>query len=131
MIGIHHDLEAARRLQPLTVHGLPHCIHVPGPCLDNGLRPHPEADEGGFRRAICDFIPLPGEGRPHFHERFVFRRLDRIEVIPGRQMPDGDNAHVEQFALADGESDDWNRVGVDMLGREFPVEIYVRIPIDG
>jgi len=101
MIGVHHNLEAARRLYPLTVHGLPHCIHVRGPRLDNGLRPHPEANEGGFHRVICDFISLPGEVCPHFHERVVFCRLDRIEVIPGREVPDGDNARGEQFAHAE------------------------------
>src|SRR5205807_10017625 len=131
LIGVHRNLESTRRLYPLTVHSLPHCIHGRGRRLDNGLRSHPEANEGGFHRVICDFISLPGEVCPHCHERFVFCRLDRIEVIPGRQVPDGDNAHVEQFALADGESHDWNRVGVDMLGCELPVEVCICIPING
>ena len=72
MIGVHHNLEAARRLDSLTVHGLPDCIDVGGARLDNGLRPHPEANEGGFHRVIRDFVSLLVEVRPHFDERFVF-----------------------------------------------------------
>src|SRR5258705_5003308 len=38
MISVHYNLEAARRLDPLTVHGLPDCIHVSTqrPSIDNG-----------------------------------------------------------------------------------------------
>jgi hypothetical protein len=46
MIGVHHNLEAARRLDSLTVHGLPDRIHIGGARLDNGLRPHSEANKG-------------------------------------------------------------------------------------
>jgi hypothetical protein len=104
MISVHHNLEATRRLDSLTVHGLPDYIHVGGATLDDGLRPHPEADEGGFHRVICSFVSLLIEVRPHFDERFVFCRTDRLEVTPGRQVPDGENDRVEQFAFADGES---------------------------
>jgi hypothetical protein len=55
MIGVHHNLEAARRFDSLTVHGLPDCIYVGGARLDNGLRPHPEADEGP---SIGSFVVL-------------------------------------------------------------------------
>src|SRR5262249_10045149 len=41
MIGVHHNLEAARRLDSLTVHRLPDCIYVGSACLDTALRPHP------------------------------------------------------------------------------------------
>lgn len=33
MIGVHHNLEAARRLNSMTVHGLPDRIYVGGPPL--------------------------------------------------------------------------------------------------
>ena len=72
MIGVHHNLEAARRLDSLTVHGLADCIDVCGAGLDDGLRPHPEANEGGFHRVTCSFVSLLIEVRPHFDERFVF-----------------------------------------------------------
>ncbi len=71
MMSVHHNLEAARRLDSLPVHGLPDCIHVGAARLDNGLRPHPKANEGGFHRVICDFVSLLIEVRPHFDERFV------------------------------------------------------------
>jgi hypothetical protein len=58
MISVHHNLEAARRLDSLTVHGLPDRIHIGGAGLDNGLRPHPEANKGGFHRVICDLCSL-------------------------------------------------------------------------
>src|SRR5262249_20671860 len=76
MIGVHHNLEAARRLDSLTVHRLPDRIYVGSACLDNGLRPHPEANEGGLHRVIRRFVTLLGEVRPHLHERFIFWRLD-------------------------------------------------------
>ena len=72
MIGVHHNLEAARRLDSLTVHGLADCIDVGSASLDNGLRPHPEANEGGFHRVIRSLVLLLVEIRPHFDERFVF-----------------------------------------------------------
>lgn len=72
MIGVHHNLEAARRLEPLTVHGLPDCIYIGSARLNNGLRPHPEANEGGFHRVIRGFVSFLVEVRPHFDERFVF-----------------------------------------------------------
>jgi len=72
MISVHDNLEAARRLDSLTVQGLPDRIHIGGACLDNGLRPHSEAGKGGFHRVICDFVSLFVEVGPHFHEHFVF-----------------------------------------------------------
>ena len=73
MISVHHNLEAAGRFDPLTVHGLANRIYVGGARLDNGLRPHPEANEGSFHRVIRGFVTLLVEVRPHFHERIVFR----------------------------------------------------------
>ena len=73
MISVHHNLEAARRFDPLTVHGLANRIYVGGARLDNGLRPHPKANEGSFHRVIRSFVALLVEVRPHFHESFVFR----------------------------------------------------------
>src|SRR6476659_6925299 len=99
MIGVHHDLEAARRLDSLTVHGLPDRIYVGGTGLDNGLCPHPEANEAGFHWVIRDFVSLLVEVRPHLDERCVFRALNRLEVIPRRQVPDGEDIRAEQFAL--------------------------------
>src|SRR5580704_10234857 len=72
MIGVHHNFESAQRLDSLTVHGLPDCIDVSAARLDNGLRPHPEANEGGFHRVICGFVSLLVEVRLHSHESFVF-----------------------------------------------------------
>ena len=72
MIGVHHNLEAARRLDSLTVHGLADCIDIGGAGLDNGLRPHPEANKRGFHRIIRDFVSLLVEVSPHLHEHFVF-----------------------------------------------------------
>ena len=46
-------------------------IYVGGASLDNGLRPHSEANEGGFHRVIGDFVSLLGEIRPHFVIRFL------------------------------------------------------------
>src|ERR1700730_2605370 len=71
MMSVHHNLEAARRLDSLAVHGLPDGIYVGAARLDNGFRPHPKANEGGFHRVVCDFVALPVEVRPHFDERFV------------------------------------------------------------
>ena len=72
MVGVHHNLKAARSLDSLTVHGLADRIDIDGAGLDNGLRPHPEADERGFHRVICSFVSLLVEVRPHIDERFVF-----------------------------------------------------------
>ena len=57
MIGVHHNLEAARRLDSLAVHGLPDCIYVGGARLDNGLlKPMKAASIGSF--VILSRCPL-------------------------------------------------------------------------
>ena len=71
MIGVHHNLEAARCVDPLTVRGLPDRIYVGCTRLNDGLRSHPEANEGGFHRIIRGFVSLLVEVRPHFHESVV------------------------------------------------------------
>ena len=56
----------------------------------------------------------------------------RLEVVPGRQMPDGENVSTEQFSLADREGHDWNCLGVYLLVCERPsAEIGVCISVDG
>ena len=56
VIGIHHDLKAARRLDPLTINRLPDCVDVGGSSLGHGLNPRPKADKGGFHRVICGLV---------------------------------------------------------------------------
>src|SRR3954463_13026464 len=48
VIGVHHLLEAARRLDPLPIHGLADRIDICRTGLSHRLRPHSEADEGGL-----------------------------------------------------------------------------------
>jgi hypothetical protein len=76
MISVHHNLEAARRLDSLTVHGLPDRIHIGGARLDNGLRPHSEAKKGGFQRK-----GQAGQTRPLFPVWSV-----RLQVNPSTQF---------------------------------------------
>ena len=71
MIGVHHNLEAARCVDPLTVRGLPDRIYVGCARLNDGLRPHPEANEGSLHRIIRGYVSLLVEVRPHFHESVV------------------------------------------------------------
>ena len=61
MIGVHDNLKATWRPHPLAVHGLSERIDIGCAGLADGLRPHPEADEGHFRRIICCRVSLPGE----------------------------------------------------------------------
>jgi hypothetical protein len=72
MIGVHHHLEPARCLDPLTVHGLADRINRGGPGLGNGLRPHSKPDERCFHRIIGHFVALFGEIRPHSDKGVVF-----------------------------------------------------------
>ena len=37
MVGVHHHLEAARRVYPLTIHRLPDRVYVGSACLGHGL----------------------------------------------------------------------------------------------
>ena len=68
VISVHHNLKAARCFNSLTVHRLPDGVYVGCAGLSHGLRPHPEADEGGFHRIIRGLVPLLVEVSPHFHE---------------------------------------------------------------
>ena len=132
VIGVHHDLKAARRFNSLTVHRLPDGVYVGGAGLGHGLRPHPKADEGGFHRVIRRLVPLLVEVRPHFHERVVFRRLDGLEIIPCRELAGQTaRANLEQFAVADRERHHRKGVGVHLLGDQLPVEMRVGVSVDG
>ena len=71
MVGIHHHLETARRLDSLTVHGLSNRIHFGRAGLSYGLCPHSETDEGSFHRIARGLVPLLIEVGPHFDERIV------------------------------------------------------------
>ena len=50
MIGVHDNLKTARRPYALAVYGLTDRIDVGCAGLADGLRPHPEADEGRLHR---------------------------------------------------------------------------------
>ena len=59
MVSVHHNLEAARQLDSLTIHGsAANRIDVGGTRLDNGLRPHLKANDGGFHRVIRCFVSV-------------------------------------------------------------------------
>ena len=126
MVGVHHHLEAARRLDPLAVHSLPDRVHVRRAGLGNRLGSHPEADESCFHEIVRGPVSSIVEVGPHFHESIVLRRCDRLELVTGRHMS-GELAGFRalQFTLADGEGHDCNHLGIYLLGCQFDVQVAI------
>ena len=128
----HRDLEAGRRLDLLADHRLAHRVDVGRSGLLHRLHPHVEQDIGRFHRVVGDALGVLGVGAPLGDERLVLRRVDRLEVAPGREMPDQRlGVEAGEFLLADRERDDRNVGGFDALIAELLVERHIGVAIDG
>ena len=71
------------------------------------LHPHIEADHMRFHRIVRDALVVLGEGAPLLDEFGVVRRLDALEVVPGREVSDERRGiDAREFLFADRERDD-------------------------
>ncbi len=127
----HGHFEARRRLELLADHRLAHRVHVGRAGLLDRLGPHVEEDIGRFHRIIGDVVRLLRIGAPFRDERLVFRRIDRLEVAPRRQMTDERlGVDARQLLLADRERDHRDVGRLHALIAELLIERNVGVAVD-
>lgn len=63
MVGVHHHLESARCIDPLTVHGLPHRIDIGGASLGHGINSNLFSSQDAFGAEAVAHLGVEGETR--------------------------------------------------------------------
>ena len=123
----------------LAGHRRDHLVGVGAAGLLDRLHPHVEADVGGFHRVVGQRLVLVagdvlglGVGAPLLDELGVGRRLDRLEVVPRRQVADQRlGVHAAQFFFTHREGHHRHVLGLQAGVAEFLVERHVGVAVDG
>ncbi|MNF23590.1 hypothetical protein D3C84_41740 [compost metagenome] len=135
---VHGQGVAGRRGKGLAGQGFADFVDVGGLGFFRRLRPHVDADVGGFHRVVghrfvgARQVVFLGVGFPVIDELLVHRVLDRFEVVPRRQV-----AHqwlgvdAAQFFFADRERHDRNVGGFQALVGQLFIERHVGVAVDG
>ncbi|MCY1236383.1 hypothetical protein D9M72_490360 [compost metagenome] len=133
MVVRHHRRIAAREVRHGDAdHRVENGVGISGACLLDGLQPHVEADIMRFHRVVGHALVVLGIGLPGLDELGIGRRVDRLEIVPCRQMPDKRSGiEAGEFLFANREGDDRDILSLHALVRQFLVEGYVGIAVDG
>ncbi len=135
---VHGQGVAARRCEGLPGQGIAHLADVGATGLLDRLRPHVDADIGGFHRVVRYRLVgarqalVLGVGLPLGDELLVDRILHRLEVVPGGQVTDQRfGVDAAQLLFADREGDHRHVGGFQALVGQFLVERHVGVAVDG
>src|SRR3984885_4269500 len=109
-----------------------HLVGVGRLHLLDRLDPHLEADHVRFHRIVGHTLRILGVGLPGLDELLVARILDRLEVVPGGEVPEQRfGVDAGEFFFTDRERNYRNVLGLDTLVAEFLVERNVGVAVDG
>src|SRR2546428_454907 len=128
---------AASRRERLAVDGLADRIDVEALGFLDRLLPHVDAEVRRLHRIVGDALVTTGQVRllrvrlEGLYELLVVRGLDRLEVVPRREVADeGRGVHAAQLVLGDAVRHDRRVLRAQTLVREFLVERHVRVAVD-
>ena len=82
MVDVHGDVIAAQRIHDLTVHGLPHGIHISAAGLTHCLGPHLKADVVSLHGIVDNTLVAANVILPSVNEGVVAPVVDAHEVVP-------------------------------------------------
>ena len=131
MVGIHHDIEATRRLDLLAVHRLTDRVHLRGPRLSYRLDPHLEADVSRLHGVVGHTFRVLDKGMPLLDEDLIHRRVYRLEIVPGGEVADQVFCvDTGKLLLTDGKGHHGDILCLDPLIGKLLVEWHVGIAVD-
>ena len=136
---VHGGHEAAWCGEGLACHGGDHFVGVRALGFGHRLRPHVDADVGGFHRVIGQrFVFVAGNAlgfgvvAPGFDEGGVGGVLHRHEIVPRSQVAHQRfGVHTTQLFFTHAEGDDGHVRGLQTLVAQLFVERHVGVAVDG
>ena len=128
----HHRRDAARQIGDRDAdHRGDHLVGLEALSLLDCLHPHVEPDVMRLHRIVGGAVRLLGELMPLGDEVLVRRRIDRLKVVPRRQVADQRlGVEASELFFADRERHDRDIGRLDPLVAELLIKRHVGVAVD-